>query len=258
MRALLASVALLSACASATVTCPAAGAAATCYQGMVGASPVLQNVIMQAYNSQQGDNAGGVFYDNNGNYQSYQINSESPGPVAMVVNGIAQALKSKYHWVSPTNGVASLAGGVISTSTGTTTGACGSVTVTCAQLYTWVGLADVVMTAAEFAVACPTGTTVSLYGGLPSRVPCVDAVAKGTASTVPLVKSLMATLNPTLCTTSNCNAPPTVPLPAAAPLTCPVGAASTCYFGISGTALDRTASNYLLQLYRATTVSSLV
>ena len=126
--------------ASATaVACPTSGTATSCYQGFVGASPLVQAYVTSAY-------------------------------FGLVV---PSGLQDRYNYNPPSSSLAALSGAVVNSSTGTSTGICATVTITCAQLMNYVNLyTSTTMAAnnAEFAAAC-TGP-ITAYIGLPSANTC--------------------------------------------------------------------------------------
>ena len=209
---------------AATLTCPTSGAATSCYQGIVGATPPVQLFLLNTFN----------FFTSprpTGNY-----NEET-----MMTDVMPSIMESAgYSWNQPVSGFPSLAGAVAPTATGTSTGICVSVNVTCQQLYNYVsqsGLSGGQLTQADwYGSACPAGNTVAFYVGLPSTKPCVDlkSEAQSMQSSNAFVNSLMTTLTPTICTTSNCNAPPSIPI-ANTTISCPSSpSATSCYTGIVG------------------------
>ena len=216
---------------AATLTCPTSGAATSCYQGVIGATPPVQVYLL------------GIFYSlgyrpSDYDYE-YTYSEAINGYLKQREKAPPTLLESSgYTWNPPVSGVPSLAGAVAPTATGTSTGVCASVNVTCEQLYNYVSQAGVgtVSLADWYGSACPNGNTVAVYVGLPSTQPCKDLKSAGQSMTSSnaLVNSLMTTLTPTLCTTTNCNAPSAVPI-ANTTISCPTSpSATSCYTGIVG------------------------
>ena len=199
-------------------SCPSAtaGAATTCYQGAVGLTPFAQSLLLTAYN--------GVGF---------------------------KKLQSTYNWLAPPSGVAALSGAVAVTSTGSTKGLCASATVTCAQLATYLGNFAVTQ---SYGMASLCTGPVTFYVGAGSTQPCTDLRNYGMSSTSTLAQQLLTSLNPTICTTTNCNAPPSGSIPIVSTPTpvCPVGTAATCNVGLVG------ITNGTLQTLVATKFKTLV
>ena len=236
-----------------SLTCPLLGGAASCYQGVVGASPALQTALLSLYSYGETPASTGWW---SYNYDDGFLVESPPGPSPLQTAGYA-------NWQPPASGVAALAGAVAPTPTGTGIGVCASSTVTCTALQNYVAF-DVAdkkrivkaplksaFTPAQWALICPRGSNVTLYAGVPSPAACSQLLAFGQthASKSLLVQALLGTLVVAPCTTDNCNAPPTpLPIQPTAP-TCPAAAAAaSCYFGVTGAA-SVTLQNTLLGLY---------
>ena len=228
-------------------TPPSDGTATRCYQGISATKPIMQALL--AY-------AGG----------------------STVAVGL-HALIDTYNWIPPSDGAWSAVGGIESTETGTTTGLCMSLTLTCELLdqYTSVfnfgyGSSWRLLFAANSPYInannlphlpgyLPTTLTLSqvcdepltLYLGMPSAQPYVDLLNYASADYFPsyfLPDTVIDQLNPVFCSTDNCNQPASIPIPPKDSISCPgSGAATTCNWGIMGD-FNATVSGWLHTYYQ--------
>ena len=237
---------LFSSRADGSLTCPTTSAATSCYQGVIGATPLVQSILWSGF----------LYADTSYTSSEYGYN-QATQTYSMLYNVVPSKInRTGYFWNAPSSGTVAFAGGVVTTPTGTTNGVCASATVTCAQLLNYVSLVETQLpSAADWALACPAGNAISIFIGVPNVTACTRILAFGQNSKSPLASSLLGTLAVTTCTTTNCNTPPTpVPVVAAPPISCPASnsaTATSCYFGVTGAA-SATLQNFLYNGYTAT------